>query len=101
MAKTSRIAKHDKIDRLVAKYADRRAALKETIRNPKTSDDDRDAAVLKLQSLPRNSSSVRQRNRCSLTGRSRGYLRKFGLCRIAFREMALQGLIPGVKKASW
>ncbi|MFQ3583083.1 MAG: 30S ribosomal protein S14 [Chloracidobacterium sp.] len=101
MAKKSRIAKAEKIKRLVAKYAEKRAKLKEIIRNPNSTYEEREAAQYKLQDLPRNSSPVRVRNRCALTGRPRGYLRKFGLSRIKFRELALLGEIPGVKKASW
>ncbi|OYT71904.1 MAG: 30S ribosomal protein S14 [Chloracidobacterium sp. CP2_5A] len=101
MAKKSRIAKAEKIKRLVAKYAEKRAKLKEIIRNPNSTYDEREEAQHKLQDLPRNSSPVRVRNRCALTGRPRGYLRKFGLSRIMFRELALRGEIPGVKKASW
>ncbi len=101
MAKKSRIAKAEKIKRLVAKYAEKRAKLKEIIRNPNSTYDEREEAQYKLQDLPRNSSPTRVRNRCSLTGRPRGYLRKFGLSRIMFRELALRGEIPGVKKASW
>ncbi|QUW01803.1 30S ribosomal protein S14 [Chloracidobacterium sp. MS 40/45] len=101
MAKKSRIAKAEKIKHLVAKYAEKRAALKAIIRNPNATDEEREAALYKLQDLPRNSSPVRIRNRCTITGRPRAYLRKFGLSRIKFRELALRGEIPGVKKASW
>jgi small subunit ribosomal protein S14 len=101
MAKTSKIVKNEERKQLVARYAERRAALKETIRNPATSDEDRQAAYAKLRSLPRDSSKTRIRNRCAMTGRPRAYLRQFGLSRVTFREMALQGLIPGVRKASW
>lgn len=101
MAKKSRIAKAEKIKRLVAKYAEKRATLKAIIRNPNSTDEEREAALYKLQDLPRNSSPVRIRNRCAITGRPRGYLRKFGLSRIKFRELALRGEIPGVRKASW
>jgi small subunit ribosomal protein S14 len=101
MAKKSRIAKNDKLKGLIKKHAEKRAALKEIMRSPKSTMDEREAAMFKLQSLPRNSSPVRLKNRCSLTGRSRGYIRKFGLSRIALRELALQGLLPGVTKASW
>lgn len=101
MAKKSRIAKAEKIKRLVAKYAEKRAKLKEIIRNPNSTYEEREEALYKLQDLPRNSSPVRVRNRCAITGRPRGYLRKFGLSRIKFRELALRGEIPGVKKASW
>ncbi len=89
MAKKSLIAKEAKRRRMVAKYAARRQALK-------------DAGEWQLlQKLPRDASPVRLRNRCSFTGRSRGYMRKFGISRIVFREMALEGKIPGVRKSSW
>lgn len=89
MAKKSWIAREKKREKMVAKYADRRAALKKAFDSEG------------LQKLPRDASPVRMRNRCRLTGRSRGYLRRFGLSRIAFREMALAGLIPGIRKSSW
>jgi len=101
MAKTSKVVKNQDRKELVARYAERRAALKATIRNPQTSDEDRQEAYNKLRRLPRDSSKIRIRNRCAMTGRPRAYLRQFGLSRITFREMALQGLIPGVRKASW
>ncbi|KZN37210.1 30S ribosomal protein S14 [Pseudoalteromonas luteoviolacea S2607] len=87
--------------KLVAQYAEKRAALKAIISDVNTSDDERWDAVLKLQSLPRDSSPSRQRNRCNITGRPHGYLRKFGLSRIKVREAAMRGEIPGLKKASW
>jgi len=86
---------------LVAKYAAKRAELKAIIASPSTSEEDRWAAVLKLQTLPRDSSASRQRNRCNVTGRPHGFLRKFGLSRIKVREAAMRGEIPGLKKASW
>lgn len=89
MAKTSQIARNAKKVKLVAKYAAKRAAL--------IAAGDFDG----LQALPKNSSPVRIKNRCALTGRSRGYMRDFGISRIAFRELARDGKIPGVKKASW
>lgn len=89
MAKESMKARERKRQRMVEKYAAKRAALKEA--------GDWDA----LQKLPKNSSSVRLHNRCQLTGRPRGYMRQFGISRVTFREMALEGKIPGVKKASW
>ncbi len=75
--------------------------LKKTINNPESTPEEVDAAQLKLQKMPRNASPVRVRNRCSQTGRPRGYLRKFGISRIALRELALEGQIPGVVKSSW
>lgn len=101
MAKKSRIAKAEKIKRLVAKYAAKRAALKAVLRNPEATYEEREAALYRLQALPRNASPVRVRHRCAITGRARGYLRRFGISRIKFRELALRGEIPGVKKASW
>lgn len=89
MAKTSQLARNAKRIKLAAKYADKRAALKAA--------GDWDG----LQKLPRNSAPVRIKNRCMVTGRSHGYLRAFGLSRITFRELAREGKIPGVKKASW
>jgi small subunit ribosomal protein S14 len=89
MARKSIIARQEKRERMVARYAEKRKALKEA----------GDYQALSL--LPRNSSPVRLRNRCKLTGRPRAYLRKFGLSRIKFRELALAGRIPGVTKASW
>jgi len=86
---------------MVAKFAAKRAALFATIENTKLSDEERAEARLKLQALPRNSSPVRLRNRCALTGRPRGTFRKFGLGRIKVREFAMRGEIPGVVKASW
>ena len=89
MAKKSIIAREHKRARMVAKYAEVRKALKEA--------GDYDA----LDKLPRNASPVRLHNRCLLTGRPKGYMRKFGICRVKFRQMALDGKIPGVTKASW
>ena len=101
MAKTSKIGKNEERKVLVARYAEKRRALLATIKNPKTTSEERAAAYSKLRSLPRNTSRVRIRNRCSMTGRARGYEGYFGLSRIALRDMALNGLIPGVRKASW
>jgi small subunit ribosomal protein S14 len=89
MAKESMKARERKRAKMVAKYADKRKALLEA--------GDYDG----LQKLPRNASPVRLHNRCQLTGRPRGYMRQFGISRVTFREMALEGKIPGVKKASW
>ena len=100
MAKDSMNAREVKRAKLVAKYAAKRAELKEIIR---TSEDPVAAyeAARKLQSIPKNANPIRLHNRCKLTGRPKGYIRLFGLSRIQFREMASAGLIPGVKKASW
>ncbi|HMM12812.1 MAG TPA: 30S ribosomal protein S14 [Bacteroidales bacterium] len=89
MAKESMKARERKRQKMVAKYAAKRAALKEA------------GDYQALQHIPRNASPVRLHNRCQLTGRPKGYMRQFGISRINFREMALKGLIPGVKKASW
>ena len=86
---------------LVAKYATRRRELQAIIRNPKTTPEARAQAYSKLRKLPRNSSRIRIRNRCSMSGRPRAYNRKFGVSRIQFRELALAGKIPGVVKSSW
>ena len=101
MAKASMKAREVKRANLVAKFAEKRQALKTLIASPATSDEDRWEAVLTLQSLPRDSSRSRQRNRCSQTGRPHAFLRKFGLCRIKLREAAMRGEVPGLKKASW
>lgn len=101
MAKISKVVKNEKRRNMVTQYAERRAALKKIINNPRSTPEEVDAAVMKLQKLPRDASPIRVRNRCSQSGRSRGYLRKFGVSRIALRELALQGQIPGVMKSSW
>ena len=101
MAKTSMKAREAKRAQLVAKYAEKRAALKTIIASPASSDEDRWDAVLKLQALPRDSSAARQRNRCNQTGRPHGFLRKFGLRRIKLREATMRGEVPGLRKASW
>lgn len=101
MAKKSKIAKNLKRKKLVAKYAERRAALVAVIKNPETSLEEKFEAQTALDKLPRDSSAVRVVNRCALTGRPRAYYRKFGLSRIALREEALKGNLPGVVKASW
>ena len=101
MAKLSLINREEKRTRTVKKFAAKRADLKAVIGNAKTSDEDRMTAYLALQALPRNASPVRQRNRCSLTGRPRGVFSKFGLGRTKLREYAMKGEIPGIVKASW
>jgi small subunit ribosomal protein S14 len=101
MAKTSKIVRNAQRKALVAKHAAKRAALKAVIRDPKSTMEERDAAYAKLRALPRDSSATRVRNRCEMTGRPRAYLRQFGLGRNKFRELALFGALPGVKKASW
>ena len=101
MAKMAVINRAEKRRKMVAKYAPKRALLIAAIENSKLSDEDRAAARLKLQALPRDSSPVRLRNRCALTGRPRGTYRKFGLGRTKVREFAMRGEIPGIVKASW
>ena len=101
MAKKSSIARNKKRERLVVKFAAKRAEIKAVINNSQTSEEDRLAAYQALQLLPRNASPVRQRNRCQLTGRPRGVFSKFGLGRSKLREYAMRGEIPGIVKASW
>mgnify|MGYP003412498948 FL=1 len=101
MAKLALKNREAKRAKTVAKYAAKRAELLAIINNAKLSDEERMEARLKFQQLPRNSSPVRQRNRCELTGRPRGYYRKFGLCRNKLREVAMRGEVPGMIKASW
>jgi len=101
MAKVSMIQREKKREKLVAKYAAKRAELKALILSPNTSDEERWEAQQKFQKLPRNASPTRQRNRCRVTGRPHGYLRKFGLCRNKLREAAMRGDVPGLTKSSW
>lgn len=101
MAKKSMVNRELKREKMVAKYAEKRAKLKEVISNSSATDEERLDAMLALQALPRNSSPVRLRNRCGLTGRPHGYFRKFGLSRNKLRECVMQGDVPGVRKASW
>ena len=101
MAKKSKIEKNKKRRKLVARYADQRAALVSVMKDPEATPDEKREAMAKLRKLPRDSSPVRVRNRCNVTGRPRAYNRKFGISRIALREMALEGVIPGVRKSSW
>ena len=101
MAKISKVARNDQRKAMVLRFAKRRAELKAIIKNMNLPEEEREKAQLKLQSLPRNSSKVRVRNRCAMTGRPRGFLRKFGISRIALRDKALEGQIPGVVKSSW
>ena len=100
MAKESMKAREVKRAKMIAKYAEKRAALKEIV-NKATDPVEAYEAARKLQSIPKNANPIRLHNRCKLTGRPKGYIRQFGLSRIQFREMASNGLIPGVKKASW
>jgi len=96
MAKESMKAREVKRAKLVAKYAEKRAALKKIVNSGDPAE-----AFEKLQAIPKNANPIRLHNRCKLTGRPKGYIRQFGISRIQFREMASNGLIPGVKKASW
>jgi small subunit ribosomal protein S14 len=101
MTKLSVKQREDKREKLVAKYAKKHAELKAVINDSKRSDEERYAARLELQKLPRNANPTRLRNRCAITGRARGTFRKFGLSRNKIRELAFKGDIPGVVKASW
>jgi len=101
MAKKSSIEKNQRRAKMAKAVAPRRARLKAQARDREANPEDRFAAQLKLNRLPRNSSITRVRNRCALSGRPRGYYRKFGLSRIAVRELASAGQIPGVVKSSW
>ncbi len=101
MAKLALINRDLKRRDTVKKFKAKRAALLETINNQKASDEEREAARVKLQLLPRNASPVRLRNRCSITGRPRGVYRKFGLGRSKLRDFIMRGEVPGVIKASW
>jgi small subunit ribosomal protein S14 len=101
MAKLSMILRDKRRKNLAAKYATRREELREKVSSPHTSDEERYAAMIALQKLPRDSARTRQRNRCGLTGRPRGYYRKFGLSRSELRRLMMKGEVPGVLKASW
>ena len=101
MAKKSKIVREYKLLKNVRKYSSLRAELKEVIKNPNASPNEKLDAVAKLDRLPKTSSRIRLRNRCFKTGRPRGVIRRFNLSRICFREMALKGDIPGVTKSSW
>jgi small subunit ribosomal protein S14 len=101
MAKTSMLEREKKRSKTVARYAKRRAELKEIIRDPASSEDDRWNAQIKLQEQPRDACPARQRNRCGITGRPHGFYSKFGLGRNKLREAAMRGDVPGLVKASW
>lgn len=101
MAKLALINREKKRAKLVAKFAAKRAELEAVVGDAKLSEEERMAARLRLQQLPRNANPTRQRNRCCLTGRPRGVFRKFGLCRNKLREIAFRGEVPGMTKASW
>ena len=101
MAKKSMIERELKRQKTVDRYAAKRAALKAIIKSPTTDDEERRAAQSALQKLPRNASPTRLRNRCAITGRPKGFYRKFGLGRNKLREQTMQGYMPGLTKASW
>lgn len=101
MAKTSMVQREKKRTKLVAKYAEKRAAIKAVIASEESTAEERWEAQLQLQKLPRDSSASRQRRRCQVTGRPHGVYRKFGLCRNKLREAAMRGDVPGLVKASW
>ncbi|QDV06349.1 30S ribosomal protein S14 [Planctomycetes bacterium Poly30] len=101
MAKTSAVQKNERRRALAAKYADRRAEYKATIRSTKSSEEDKDAAREALAKIPRNANPNRVRLRCSFTGRPRAVYRRFGVCRIVLRDLAHEGKVPGMRKASW
>ena len=101
MAKKGKIEKNDKRALLIAKYAERRRTLAKVLKDQEATPDEKRQAMSKLQALPRDSSAVRYRNRCQMSGRPRGFIGKFGISRIAFRDMSLEGMIPGVRKSSW
>lgn len=101
MARLSAVVKNKQREKLAKKYGPKLAELRKKAVDPKLTDEEREAARLKLQKIPRNAHPVRVRNRCELTGRPRAVYRDFKLCRNKFRELASNGLIPGVTKASW
>ena len=101
MSKTSSVYRNLKRVKMAAKFANRRQKLKNIVMDKNASPEDRFQATLKLAELPRNSAKIRARNRCKLTGRSRGYYRKFGLSRVELRDMSGFGEIPGLVKSSW
>ena len=101
MAKTSNIVKNNRRKVLVERYAERRAELIVVIKDPEASYEDKREAYAAIAKLPRDASATRYRNRCNVSGRPRAYFRKFGLSRIALRDMAHRGELPGVRKASW
>ena len=101
MAKKSSVVKNIQRQKTVERFKEKRQELLVIIKNPKTSIEEKRLAYMKLEKLPRDANPIRIRNRCNLTGRPRGYYRKFGLSRISLRELATQGKVPGLKKASW
>jgi len=101
VAKKSSVARNEKRRRLAEKYAEKRNQLKAVLKDAKSTPEQRSEARAEMSKLPRNSNPVRIRNRCQVTGRPHGYIRYFGLSRIKFRDLALEGKLPGVRKASW
>ncbi len=101
MAKTSKIAKNNKRKILIERYAERRAELFKVIKDPEASYEEKREAYAKIAKMPRDASARRYRNRCNVSCRPRAYFRKFGLSRIAVRDMAHRGELPGIRKASW
>jgi small subunit ribosomal protein S14 len=101
MAKLSMINRDKRRKQLGDKFATKRAELREKVSSPRSSDEERQEAMIALQKLPRDSAPTRQRNRCGMTGRPRGYYRKFGLARSELRKLMMKGEVPGVTKASW
>ena len=101
MAKTSKIVKNNKRKRTIEVYAEKRQDLLKIVKNPNTSYEEKREAQKKIARMPRDASATRHRNRCEVTGRPRGTLRKFGMSRNTFRDLALKGELPGIKKASW
>jgi small subunit ribosomal protein S14 len=101
MAKLSQVLRDNKRDKLIARHADRRAALRAKLKDPNVSVDEKFEVMEQLNQLPRNSCPTRKTRRCMLTGRSKAVYRKFGLCRVVLRDLALRGDLPGVTKSSW
>ena len=101
MAKKSKIVREFHLQKKVQRHFELRKELRAIIKNPNVSDEEKEKAIIKMQKLPRSSSATRLTNRCVVSGRPKGYMRKFGLSRITFRELALKGELPGVTKASW
>ena len=101
MAKTSQILRDERRKKLITKYAERRAALRKKLKDANASIDDKLEAQKKFSKLPRNSCPTRLKRRCKVSGRARAYYRKFGISRIALRDLALKGQLPGVRKSSW
>ncbi|MFP8879611.1 MAG: 30S ribosomal protein S14 [Myxococcota bacterium] len=101
MAKLSQILRDEKRKKLIAKYAEKRAALRKRLKDANLSVEEKFEIQEQFAALPRNSCSTRLNRRCRISGRARGYYRKFGISRIAFRELALKGQLPGIRKSSW